>query len=1164
MARKDIELAIRIAGEIDKSLGYSVDMTEKELNRLARDAAIAQRTVAANTESYEKWSGGVDKATRSFIAAGKTVIGIGAAGAAAVAGIGAAALKAGTDFEDAFTGVKKTVEATDEELDVIEDKLRDMAKNKPKTVVEIAGTAEIAGQSGVEVEAIPEFSGVMIDLASATDLEEATGAEQLAQYANITRMANDEFDEFGATLVDLGNKLPATESKIMEMATKIAATGSQLRMSDAEILGWSGALASVGLEPQGGGTGFSRTAIEIQSAVENQSEALTDFARVSGLTREEFTSLFNEDASKALYQFVSGLNNVERNGKSALGVLADLDINEIRQRDTLLRLANASEMVGTSLDNADTAWEDNIALAKEADQRYRTFNSRLQMTKNRVNDVGISLYQDFQEPLSDLMGVALDASEDLDIFDDEWMEDMAKASRERIPTAIRKCKELGNTIGDFAGPIAEAAIDNLDLIKAGIVGIGSALLVANIAKGVGDLVQLGGRLKTFSLNLPNGLIGNAGFLGGISSWGTVASIVIGLITAGTSAYKAWRKEVVNGKLDEVFGDITLSMDELNDMADQIVTGGKITEMERQLEELEKLDDLSRGISNSADEIDKAIWKVLSGFELGEPEKESFQSNVTSMINDALSAVQQSQYTAELGVNLIFGTDNENSDLFKENIDQFYGGAYDELSELGTDLAELVNSAFENNILDEDEARAIADKVAELRRTVAEMTQDQEEATMNRLVRETGQNLTAESFRNLLDTGAESLSTALEANQKAADQQQGRLNRQLENGQISQQDYDELSSTLREQENRNRLEYYSNLLNYSSQTLYPAFDLEDFSISDEQIASYVEHIREQLESGQFSVGSISSDFVQSFLGMDEIDSVTKEALSGYWEELEPVYQDLRREIDGILKSGGTIDEDTWREFYKTAVLGAISGSEEALWDIIGGEFAEDSELSAVLQLVCEYLGEDIPEWVADGIESNSDTATEAVGSLWNKVERETERQSRKGIDAYLKVTWHTSSDWAVKEDPLGLSQIERDLERNHSGKSFSIGSAGTAKLNVAKHAEGGILTEPHIGLVAEDGPEAVIPLDGSKRAKSLWQLAGEILGLTGSKSHNVAVGGNGSSSDPWGQSYVIQYQPTYQLYGTASADDLRAANEEDYRRFQSFMARFVKDQRRLAF
>lgn len=59
-------------------------------------------------------------------------------------------------------------------------------------------------------------------------------------------------------------------------------------------------------------------------------------------------------------------------------------------------------------------------------------------------------------------------------------------------------------------------------------------------------------------------------------------------------------------------------------------------------------------------------------------------------------------------------------------------------------------------------------------------------------------------------------------------------------------------------------------------------------------------------------------------------------------------------------------------------------------------------------------------------------------------------------------------------------------------TFSGGGSGTA--TVYAHATGGIFESPHYGLVAEAGPEAIIPLDGSSNAFDLWQQAGERLGL----------------------------------------------------------------------
>lgn len=61
-------------------------------------------------------------------------------------------------------------------------------------------------------------------------------------------------------------------------------------------------------------------------------------------------------------------------------------------------------------------------------------------------------------------------------------------------------------------------------------------------------------------------------------------------------------------------------------------------------------------------------------------------------------------------------------------------------------------------------------------------------------------------------------------------------------------------------------------------------------------------------------------------------------------------------------------------------------------------------------------------------------------------------------------------------------------------SFGGGATGSATVTAALHADGGIFDQPHFGVLAEAGPEAYIPLDGSENAKSIWREAGTRLGL----------------------------------------------------------------------
>ena len=89
---------------------------------------------------------------------------------AAISGLGIAAINVGSEFESAFAGVKKTVDATDEQLASLRTEILKMAKGMPIAATEIASIAEAAGQLGIKTENISDFTKTMADLGVATNM----------------------------------------------------------------------------------------------------------------------------------------------------------------------------------------------------------------------------------------------------------------------------------------------------------------------------------------------------------------------------------------------------------------------------------------------------------------------------------------------------------------------------------------------------------------------------------------------------------------------------------------------------------------------------------------------------------------------------------------------------------------------------------------------------------------------------------------------------------------------------------------------------------------------------------------------------------------------------------------------------------------------------------
>ena len=322
----------------------------------------------------------------------KVGLGLSAIGAVATAAFGKA-VAATIGWEESFTGIRKTVEGTDAQLQAISTGIRDMAEDDiPLAVRELAAIAEAAGQLGIQTDNVLGFTEVIAKLGVTTNLSSAQGATQLARFANITGMSQEHFDRLASTIVYLGNNFATTEAEISEMGLRLAGTGSLVGLTEAQILGFGAALSSVGVASEAGGTAFSRIWADMQAAVQTGSRELDTFAEVAGVSREEFARIFEQDgADKATLAFIGGLQRIIEEGESVHPVLEALGFDNVRVRDSLLRSAGAGDLFTEALDAGTSAWEENIALDREAALRFEILRSELDLTTNAIHNTAIAV-----------------------------------------------------------------------------------------------------------------------------------------------------------------------------------------------------------------------------------------------------------------------------------------------------------------------------------------------------------------------------------------------------------------------------------------------------------------------------------------------------------------------------------------------------------------------------------------------------------------------------------------------------------------------------------------------------------------------------------------------------------------------------------------------------
>ncbi len=371
-AVQDAETALNNARAAVKQTQADIAACNKELKTARSDWTAAGKSLEEFSQKCETVSKNMTKVGRVLTT---TVT-------APILALGTAAIQASISYESAFASVRKTVDATDAEFQQLSDDIEQMSTQVASSADDIAEVVAVAGQLGIQNEHLMAFARTMIDLGNSTDIVASEAASTLAKFANIMGMDQSLFQNLGSTLVDLGNNYATTESAIMEMSMRLAGAGKQVGLSEAQILGFAAALSSVGIEAQMGGSAFSKALVKMEVASATGGQALEDFGAVSGMTAQQFKTLWDSDPAAAFQAFIVGLSRLDDEGESAIAVLEEIGISEIRLRDTLLRATNATELFANTQVTATTAWAENTALADEAGKRYATTESKLMNLKN--------------------------------------------------------------------------------------------------------------------------------------------------------------------------------------------------------------------------------------------------------------------------------------------------------------------------------------------------------------------------------------------------------------------------------------------------------------------------------------------------------------------------------------------------------------------------------------------------------------------------------------------------------------------------------------------------------------------------------------------------------------------------------------------------------------
>lgn len=492
--------------------------TQNNLKALGNEFLTTNSNVLQAVTSLDNASVALDKFSNStkYISLGS---------AAAIAGATMAAIS----FEDAWTGVLKTTEGTPAQLEAINNGIKELATSTSSSYESIAHYAELAGQLGVATDAIVGFTETVTMLGDTTNLVGDAAAQQIAKFANIMigteGQTNEYFSRLGSSVVDLGNNFATTEADIMNMSMRLATAGRQVGFTSQDVLGLATALSSVGIEAAAGGGSMSKMLKNVEYAVATNSEALQAFADVSGMSAEQFIQLWGEDAPTAFGKLLEGIGKSENITKT----LDDLGITEVRMSNAMGALAQNTDLYWNAISKANSAFEQNHAMAAEAEKRYGTLKSTLVQTWEAIKQAADELGQSFAPKLEAVANVIKDVVEWFTNLDDSAKDMIANlllvgAALSPTSKALSKLSKGGSgliqfftkgrvSIADFAKSAGLLSKES-DVASMSITGLAksaakSGAPMATLSKGASSLLASIGPLAV-------GLGGTSVALGAVS------------------------------------------------------------------------------------------------------------------------------------------------------------------------------------------------------------------------------------------------------------------------------------------------------------------------------------------------------------------------------------------------------------------------------------------------------------------------------------------------------------------------------------------------------------------------------------------------------------------------------------------------------------------------
>lgn len=1107
--KKEYKVKIQIGGEKDSSLDKAFSQTKRELDNLYR---FSKRTNQSFLSSVNKMDAFADK-TFSFMAKGA------AAASAGITGALAASTAAGASFESQMSTVQAISQASESEMARLKALAKQMGIETKFSATEAGQGLEYMAMAGWDVDSMLAGLPGIMNLAAASE-------EDLGQVSDIVTDAMTAFNleasrsaEFADVLAQASARSNTDVAMMGQTFKYVAPVAGALGFSIQDTATAIGLMANAGIKGEQAGTSlraiFSRIVkptAEVASAMER--------IRLS-VTNSDGSMRSLDEILRDLRAGFSGLSESERASTAA-------SLASQEAMSGMLALVNASDEDYEKL--SDSIYHAKGAAEEMAGVRMDNLKGDVTLLKSSAEGAGIAIYEGLSEPLRE--GVQTGT---------EWLNSFTESVEENLPTIRREVKSAGSVLMGFVEPVLDLGswfLQHPEVIQGGLTGLVSTLLTFKAAKGITSAVKLFGSLS-----------------GMIKAWPVAAAgLAIGGIVGITSAMKAAARERAAKNLAEHFGDVTLSIEELGEAAKHVLGDDLFFGIEEMERSSARADDYYQTMKDSMEAVQKTDWKLSMGIELKEGDAQEYVAAVDAYVQNAQDYITEKGYELNLAVDLVMG---EAGTGLSEDSGAFYQALLAQLDPLKQNISAALQDITKNG-LTLDKQKIVSDYLGQMAEITSMITEAENAAKLQMIQgKYAGAALDADSFQNLQAELANYTEQAIQSTDEAYQKVLTSLNAQrlagekgMEGG-ISQEEFDARSVEAAQSYYQSKAETILNGQQAMVDTIMATYGDEIEPVLDSVNQKLDEKVGEVMTN---PYNMLPEDFMQGLqwaiseaMAEAELPSDAQDALGMLVKGMEPSEEQMTQLINQMTQSGQAIPQAFLEGMQSIDMIRAASGDEEGLWGTVGQIIAESPEQALVLE-AARQQGTMFPQAAFNAIEAeypNADTA------------------ARQFLE-HLKSSFETGITANV---PVSVSI---NTMMTPEGQT-AVGKLRNSAKNLPGHAEGGIFDTPHIAAFAEKGPEAVVPLDGSQKAISIWQEAGKLLGAYENNSYSriyESLSQNGPRSDsavPAGAGYERgAFQPVINIYGNTNREDINNGLMMTFEKWKEYMERYEDGRRRVSF